>query len=72
MSVTLWMPVILLLEHYHGRLQPKRFEPEILKSLLRPYPAGDMDCCRVSKLVNNAKKRFGGMFETVVNSVWSE
>ena len=30
-------------------------EPQFLKTLLRPYPTDDMACCRVSKLVNNAK-----------------
>ena len=49
------MPVILSPEHYEWWLDPKRFEPEFLKTLLRPYPAEDMDCCRVSKLVNSAK-----------------
>lgn len=49
------MPVILGPEHYQWWLEPKRFEPEFLKTLLRPYPAEDMDCCRVSTLVNSAK-----------------
>jgi putative SOS response-associated peptidase YedK len=31
------------------------FEPELLKTLLRPQPATDMESCRVSKLVNRAK-----------------
>jgi len=29
-----------------------------------------MDCCRVSKLVNNVKKRFAGMFDPGMNAVW--
>jgi putative SOS response-associated peptidase YedK len=49
------MPVILSPEHYQWWLEPKRFEPEFLKTLLRPYPADDMDCVRVSPLVNNAR-----------------
>ena len=49
------MPVILGPEHYHWWLEPDRFEPQFLKTLLRPYPAEDMACYRVSKLVNNAK-----------------
>jgi putative SOS response-associated peptidase YedK len=49
------MPVILEPEHYQWWLEPKRFEPEFLKTLLRPYPADQMDCYRVSKLVNSAK-----------------
>jgi putative SOS response-associated peptidase YedK len=49
------MPVIPSPEHYQWWLEPKRFEPEFLKTLLRPYPAEDMECNRVSKLVNNAK-----------------
>jgi putative SOS response-associated peptidase YedK len=49
------MPVILSAEHYQWWLEPKRFEPEFLKTILRPYPAEDMACCRVSKLVNSAK-----------------
>ena len=49
------MPVILGPEHYQWWLQPDRFEPQFLKTLLRPYPAEDMACVRVSRLVNNAK-----------------
>ena len=49
------MPVILGPEHYQWWLEPSRFEPEFLKTLLRPYPAQDMACCRLSKLANNAK-----------------
>ena len=49
------MPVILGPEHYRWWLEPERFEPQFLKTLLRPYPADLMDCCRVSKLVNSAK-----------------
>ena len=48
------MPVILGSEHYSWWLEPK-FEPEFLKTLLRPYPAQDMDCRSVSKKVNSAK-----------------
>jgi len=49
------MPVILGPEHYQWWLQPNRFEPQFLKTLLRPYPAEDMASYRVSKLVNNAR-----------------
>ncbi|MEI6077849.1 MAG: SOS response-associated peptidase, partial [Verrucomicrobiota bacterium] len=49
------MPVILGPEHYRWWLEPNRFEPQFLKTLLRPYPAEDMACYRVSKLVNNAR-----------------
>ena len=49
------MPVILGPEHYQWWLESERFEPQFLKTLLRPYPAEDMDCHRVSKLVNSAK-----------------
>ena len=42
-------------EHYQWWLEPNRFEPQFLKTLLRPYPAEAMACTRVSKLVNNAK-----------------
>lgn len=49
------MPVILSPEHYQWWLEPKRFDPQFLKTLLRPYPAEDMACVRVSKLVNIAK-----------------
>lgn len=48
------MPVIMGPEHYNWWLETK-FEPEFLKTLLRPYPAEEMDCYRVSKLVNSAK-----------------
>lgn len=49
------MPVILGPEHYQWWLEPNRFEPQFLKTLLRPYPAEDMACARVSKNVNNAR-----------------
>ena len=49
------MPVILGSEHYQWWLQPDRFEPQFLKTLLRPYPAEDMACYCVSKRVNNAR-----------------
>jgi putative SOS response-associated peptidase YedK len=49
------MPVILSPEHFQWWLEPKKCEPEFLKTLLRPFPAEDMDCRRVSPLVNNAK-----------------
>lgn len=49
------MPVILSPEHFQWWLEPKRFEPEFLKTLLRPYSADEMDCVRVSPLVNNAR-----------------
>ena len=40
------MPVILGPEHYSWWLEPK-FDPEFLKTLLRPFPADLMDCRRV-------------------------
>ena len=49
------MPVIIGPEHYLWWLNPKGFEPEFLKFLFRPYPAEDMDCYRVSQLVNRAQ-----------------
>lgn len=49
------MPVILSPEHFRWWLEPKRFEPEFLKTLLRPFPAEEMACVRVSKNVNNAR-----------------
>ncbi len=41
---------------YQWWMQPDRFEPQFLKTLLRPYPAEDMACVRVSKLVNKSVK----------------
>jgi putative SOS response-associated peptidase YedK len=49
------MPVILSPEHYEWWLDPKRFDPEFLMTLLRPYPTEDIDCRMVSDLVNSAK-----------------
>ena len=49
------MPVILHPEHYQWWLVPDRFESQFLKTLLKPYPAGDMDCYRVSGVVNDAR-----------------
>ena len=48
------MPVILGPEHYSWWLEPK-FEPEFLKTLLRPFPAERMECRQVSSLVNSTK-----------------
>ena len=48
------MPVVVGPEHYSWWLEPK-FEPEFLKTLLRPFPANLMQCSRVSSVVNNAK-----------------
>jgi putative SOS response-associated peptidase YedK len=48
------MPVILGPEHYSWRLESK-FEPEFLKTLLRPFPADLMGCSRVSVRVNDAR-----------------
>ena len=49
------MPVIIYPEHYQWWLVPDRFEPQFLKTLLKPYQAGNMDCYRVSSLVNDAR-----------------
>jgi putative SOS response-associated peptidase YedK len=48
------MPVILAPEHYGWWLYEDGKE-EALQSLLSPYPAEDMKCYRVSRLVNNAR-----------------
>ncbi len=48
------MPVIIGPEHYLWWLEPK-FEPEFLKTLLRPFPAEKMDCRQVSSRVNDAR-----------------
>jgi putative SOS response-associated peptidase YedK len=48
------MPVILGPEHYAWWLEP-RFEPDFLKTLIRPFDAELMKCERVSAVVNNAK-----------------
>ncbi len=48
------MPVIIGQEHYSWWLETK-FEPEFLKTLLRPFPAKLMDCRQVSSVVNNAR-----------------
>jgi putative SOS response-associated peptidase YedK len=49
------MPVILDQDRYLWWLDARNNELNSLKFILRPYPAEDMDCYRVSKLVNNAK-----------------
>jgi putative SOS response-associated peptidase YedK len=48
------MPVILHPEHYGWWLYEEG-KDEALKSLLRPFPAEEMKCYRVSELVNNAR-----------------
>lgn len=48
------MPVILSPDHFLRWIDERR-DGESVKSLLRPFPAEDMDCYRVSRLVNNPK-----------------
>ena len=48
------MPVIVHPDHWLWWIDERR-DGESVKSLLRPYPAENMDCYRVSKLVNNAR-----------------
>lgn len=48
------MPVILGPEHYSWWLESK-FEPEFLKTLLRPFPAEMMECSQVSSAINDAR-----------------
>ncbi len=48
------MPVILHPDHWQWWIDD-RHNGDFVKSLLRPYPTEDMDCYRVSPLVNNAK-----------------
>lgn len=48
------MPVIVGPEHFSWWLESK-FEPEFLKTLLRPFPAELMRCERVSVRVNDAR-----------------
>jgi putative SOS response-associated peptidase YedK len=48
------MPVIVHPDHWLWWIDERR-AGEAVKFMLRPYPAEDMDCYRVSKLVNNAK-----------------
>ena len=49
------MPVIISPERYTWWLDTNRTDHQLLLPLLRPYSAENMACCRVSKLVNNAK-----------------
>ena len=48
------MPVIVHPDYWLWWIDERR-DGESVKSLLRPYPAEDMNCYRVSKLVNNAR-----------------
>jgi putative SOS response-associated peptidase YedK len=48
------MPVIVHPDHWLWWIDERR-DGEAVKFMLRPYPAEDMDCYRVSKLVNNAR-----------------
>ena len=57
------MPVIVGPEHYSWWLEPK-FEPEFLKTLLRPFPAEKMQCSRVSVRVNYARNDGPDIFIT--------
>jgi putative SOS response-associated peptidase YedK len=47
------MPVILEHSHWHWWIDDRR-NGEAVKFMLRPYEAGDMNCYRVSPLMNNA------------------
>lgn len=49
------MPVIISSDYYLQWIDNERYSGDFVKFLLRPYPAGEMTCYRVSKLVNNAK-----------------
>jgi putative SOS response-associated peptidase YedK len=48
------MPVILQDTHWQWWIDDRR-NGEAVKFMLRPFEAGDMDCYRVSPLVNNAR-----------------
>ena len=48
------MPVILGPEHYSWWLESK-FEPDFLKTFLRPFSADKMACMRVSATINDAR-----------------
>jgi putative SOS response-associated peptidase YedK len=48
------MPVIVHPDHWLWWIDERR-DGVSVKFMLRPYPAEDMDCYRVSKLVNNAR-----------------
>jgi putative SOS response-associated peptidase YedK len=48
------MPVIVSPNHYLWWIDERR-DGEAVRFMLRPYPAEDMECCRVSRLVNEAK-----------------
>jgi putative SOS response-associated peptidase YedK len=48
------MPVILQDTHWQWWIDDRR-NGEAVKFMLRPFEAGDMDCYRVSPLVNNTK-----------------
>jgi putative SOS response-associated peptidase YedK len=48
------MPVIIHPDHFHWWIDAER-KGDCALSIARPYPAEDMDCVRVSTLVNNAR-----------------
>ncbi len=49
------MPVILMEEDYQRWLDAAEKEPEDLLSMLKPFPAEEMEAIEVSKAVNNPK-----------------
>jgi putative SOS response-associated peptidase YedK len=49
------MPVILPRADYDAWLDPSRSDPAHLMPLLRPYPAEEMTCYPVSRLVNDVR-----------------
>src|SRR6266850_717729 len=49
------MPVILMEEDYHRWLDAAETEPDDLLSMLKPFPAEEMEAVEVSKLVNSPK-----------------
>ena len=49
------MPVILQTQDFQTWLDPNMQDPQILSSLLRPYPPEEMEAFPVSALVNNPR-----------------
>ena len=59
------MPVILPTKDYDTWLNPRTLRPEILQSLLRPYPADRMTSTAVSMRANSPRHDDAGCIEAV-------
>jgi putative SOS response-associated peptidase YedK len=59
------MPVLLNPDDYRSWLDPGTADAEALRSLLKPYPAGEMEAVPVSWRVNSPKTDESSLLDSV-------